>query len=87
MTSPLNNYDVINPSPMTSLPLDPNLLVDILLSAGEDSHAIDVMGENKMFQRLIDKAREVNKAETVFILFYFYLVFPFFIPFYSSPLI
>jgi intraflagellar transport protein 122 len=43
---------------------DPTLALDILLAAGEDLQAIDIMGENGMTQRLIDMGRKVPKSET-----------------------
>ena len=43
---------------------DPTLLIDLLLHAGEELNAVDVMGQNGMHLRLIEKAREMNKAET-----------------------
>ena len=42
---------------------DPTLLIDLLLHAGEDLNAIDIMGQNGMHLRLVEKAREMNKAE------------------------
>lgn len=43
---------------------DPTLLIDLLLHAGEELSAVDVMGQNGLHLRLIEKAREMNKAET-----------------------
>lgn len=43
---------------------DPTLAIDILNAAGEEMASINMMGENGMVQKLIDKARETNSAET-----------------------
>lgn len=40
----------------------PQLVIDILLDAGEHMQAVDVMGENGMHQRLIDKARNTSEV-------------------------
>eukprot|EP00048_Salpingoeca_helianthica_P024440 m.32361 g.32361 ORF g.32361 m.32361 type:complete len:1222 (-) comp9388_c0_seq1:284-3949(-) len=42
---------------------DPSIAIDILLAAGEEMQAVDVMGEHGLHQRLIDLARRLNKAE------------------------
>jgi intraflagellar transport protein 122 len=42
---------------------DPTLAVDILSAAGEEIASVNVMGENGMVQKLIEKARKLNKAE------------------------
>eukprot|EP00051_Salpingoeca_urceolata_P027998 m.484376 g.484376 ORF g.484376 m.484376 type:complete len:1206 (+) comp23337_c0_seq1:143-3760(+) len=42
---------------------DPSIAIDILSAAGEDMQSVDIMGENGMHQKLIDKARQLNKAE------------------------
>eukprot|EP01147_Barroeca_monosierra_P010401 gene10401-2532_t len=43
---------------------DPLLAIDILNAAGEEIASINMMGENGMIQKLIDKARTTNPAET-----------------------
>ncbi|EGD82626.1 hypothetical protein PTSG_11988 [Salpingoeca rosetta] len=43
---------------------DPLLAIDILNAAGEEIASINMMGENGMVQKLIDKARATNSAET-----------------------
>jgi intraflagellar transport protein 122 len=43
---------------------DPTLAIDILNAAGEELASINMMGENGMVQKLIDKARDTNNAET-----------------------
>eukprot|EP00055_Hartaetosiga_balthica_P003201 m.6880 g.6880 ORF g.6880 m.6880 type:complete len:1213 (-) comp2669_c0_seq1:190-3828(-) len=42
---------------------DPSLTIEMLSAAGEDIASVNMMGENGMVQKLIDKARETNKAE------------------------
>eukprot|EP00049_Salpingoeca_infusionum_P018533 m.357671 g.357671 ORF g.357671 m.357671 type:complete len:1216 (-) comp17897_c0_seq1:1469-5116(-) len=43
---------------------DPTLAIDILNAAGQEIASINLMGENGMVQKLIDKARATNSAET-----------------------
>ena len=42
---------------------DPLLAIDILNAAGEEIASVNMMGENGMVQKLIDKARATNSAE------------------------
>lgn len=42
---------------------DPAVMVDILMHAGEEEQAIDLMGKSGMHQRLIEKARNTDKAD------------------------
>jgi intraflagellar transport protein 122 len=43
---------------------DPTVMIDILLHAGEEDQAIDLMGQSGMHQRLIEMARVTDQAET-----------------------
>lgn len=43
---------------------DPTVMIDILLHAGEEDQAIDLMGQSGMHQRLIEMARLTDQAET-----------------------
>lgn len=38
-------------------------MVDILIHAGEEEQAVDLMGKSGMHQRLVEKARATDKAD------------------------
>jgi len=43
---------------------DPSVMIDILLHAGQEDQAIDMMGENGLHARLIETARETDMGDT-----------------------